>query len=191
MPPIRRGSKAGPRPRPDQDGPPHARTSPQRPPSPGRPARPRGINTPIGQILVDSQGLISDKDRNLARAAQAESYADQRRGPRPRYRPRRDRQNPAPDGRLQQAHPDRVRSPKPRPSRSSSLRRKISAPADDIRSFLGFNVIPYIGDPDNVNKLVAKYYDAHTQSLAEMWNEAASDSGISGRRRPRRLDRPG
>ena len=137
--------------------------------------RQKGINTPIGQILVDL-GLIGDKERNLALAAQM-GYETYDIGPTREIAPDVIRQIPA-----QMAISNKL-VPIEYDPKTKTIKVVFASPenfraVDDLRSFLGFTVIPYIGDADNVSKLVGKYYDAHADSLASMWSQAAQDETL-------------
>jgi type IV pilus assembly protein PilB len=135
--------------------------------------RAKGINTPIGQILVDL-GLITDKERNLALASQM-GYEMFDIGP-GRDIPKNVIEQVPP----QMAVPNRL-IPVDFEPKTKTLKVVFASPdnfraIDDLRSLLGFNVIPYIGDPENVGKLIAKYYDAHmNNSLAGIWDDAMKD----------------
>jgi type IV pilus assembly protein PilB len=139
--------------------------------------RQKGINTPIGQILVDL-GLITDKDRNLALAAQM-GYETFDIGPTREISPEIIRQIPA------QMAMSNILIPIDFDPKTKTIKVVFASPenfraVDDLRSFLGFTVIPYIGDSDNVRKLVTKYYDAHGDSLSSMWTQAAQDETLKG-----------
>lgn len=49
---------------------------------------------------------------------------------------------------------------------------------DDLRSLMGYNVKALIGDPDQIDKLIAKYYQAGAESLGEILGELSSDDTL-------------
>ncbi|HEX8523551.1 MAG TPA: ATPase, T2SS/T4P/T4SS family [Tepidisphaeraceae bacterium] len=49
---------------------------------------------------------------------------------------------------------------------------------DDLRSLFGFNVEAKIGDPDQIEKLIAKHYQAAAESLNEILGELSNDESL-------------
>jgi type IV pilus assembly protein PilB len=49
---------------------------------------------------------------------------------------------------------------------------------DDLRSLMGYNVKALIGDPEQIDKLIAKYYQAGAESLGEILGELSSDDTL-------------
>ena len=49
---------------------------------------------------------------------------------------------------------------------------------DDIRTFLGINVVAAVADPDDINKLLAKHYDARQETLSGILSEITSDETL-------------
>jgi type IV pilus assembly protein PilB len=135
----------------------------------------KGMNTPIGQILVDL-GLISDKDRNLALAAQMGYEMYDLVG------------KTIPKDVLERISPQMATSYKVipvefDPKNGGTLKVVLSSPenfraVDDIKTFLGMKVVAAVADPDEINKLLAKHYDARTESLGDLLNEITSDETL-------------
>ncbi len=134
----------------------------------------KGVRTPIGQILVDL-GLISDKDRNIALAAQSglEIYDLEGRD--------------IPKDVIDKITPQMAVSYKVIPvefdAKSKTLKVAVSSPenfraVDDLRTFLGMNVVATIADVDQINKVLAKHYGAKQESLGDLMAEISSDDTI-------------
>ncbi|HEY8667538.1 MAG TPA: type II secretion system ATPase GspE [Tepidisphaeraceae bacterium] len=49
---------------------------------------------------------------------------------------------------------------------------------DDLRSLMGYSVDAVIADPDQIDKLINKHYQANTESLGEILGELNSDSAL-------------
>ena len=135
----------------------------------------KGTSTPIGQILVDL-GMISDRDRNLALAAQQglEMY-DLTDKEIPKDIIDKVPQQMATSYKLVPVEFD--------PRNGGTLKVVIASPenfraVDDLRTFLNMNVVAAMADGDAINKLLAKYYDAKQDSLMTLMNEITSDSSI-------------
>jgi type IV pilus assembly protein PilB len=135
----------------------------------------KGNRTPIGQILVDL-GMISDKDRNLALAAQAgyEMYdLDGRDIP-------KDVIDRVP---AQMAISYKVVPVEFDPKNGGSLKVVLASTdnfraVDDLRTFLGHDVKAAVGDADAISRLLAKHYDAKQESIGDLMSEISSDSTI-------------
>ena len=134
----------------------------------------KGARTPIGQILVDL-GLISDKDRNIALAAQQgyEVYDMEGREP-----------SAEAIGKItpQMATSNRV-VPVEWDAKTKTLKLAVASPdnfraVDEMRQFLGVNVVATLGDPDQVNKILSKFYGAKQESLGDLMTEISSDDSI-------------
>ncbi|HEY4329854.1 MAG TPA: hypothetical protein VGN88_08960, partial [Phycisphaerae bacterium] len=134
----------------------------------------KGSRTPIGQIMVDL-GLISDKDRNIALAAQQglEIYDLEARA--------------IPDDVISKITAQMAISYKVIPveynAQSKVLKVAVASAentrvADDLRSFLGITVIATIADSDQINKMLSKHYGAKQESIGELMSEIASDDTI-------------
>ncbi len=135
----------------------------------------KGTSTPIGQILVDL-GMISDRDRNLALAAQQglEMY-DLTDKEIPKDIIEKVPQQMATSYKLVPVEFD--------PRNGGTLKVVIASPenfraVDDLRTFLNMNVVAAMADGDAINKLLAKYYDAKQDSLMTLMNEITSDTSI-------------
>ena len=135
----------------------------------------KGTSTPIGQILVDL-GMISDRDRNLALAAQQglEMY-DLTDKEIPKDIIEKVPQQMATSYKLVPVEFD--------PRNGGTLKVVIASPenfraVDDLRTFLNMNVVAAMADADAINKLLAKYYDAKQDSLMTLMNEITSDTSI-------------
>src|SRR5262249_3378544 len=68
-------------------------------------------------------------------------------------------------------------------AKSKTLKVAVSSPdnfraADDLRGFLGVNVVATLGDADQINKILAKEYGAKTESLETLMTEITSDDSI-------------
>jgi type IV pilus assembly protein PilB len=135
----------------------------------------KGNRTPIGQILVDL-AMISDKDRNLALAAQAgyEMYElDGRDIP-------KDVIDRVP---AQMAISYKVVPVEFDPKNGGSLKVVLASTdnfraVDDLRTFLGHDVKAAVGDADAISRLLAKHYDAKQESIGDLMSEISSDSTI-------------
>ena len=130
--------------------------------------------TPIGQIMVDL-GLISDKDRNIALAAQQGLEVFDLEG--------RD----IPSDVISKVTPQMATSYKVVPvefnAQSRTLKVAVASAentrvVDDLRSFLGLNVVAVIADADGINKILAKHYGAKQESLGDLMSEISSDDSI-------------
>lgn len=135
----------------------------------------KGTSTPIGQILVDL-GMISDRDRNLALAAQQglEMY-DLTDKEIPKDVIDKVPQQMATSYKLVPVEFD--------PRGNGTLKVVVASPenfraVDDLRTFLNMNVVAAIADADAINKLLAKHYDAKQESLMTLMNEITSDTSI-------------
>src|SRR5207244_4090542 len=49
---------------------------------------------------------------------------------------------------------------------------------DDLRSLMGYNVTAKIGDPDAIEKLIQKYYQASTEGLSDILGELNTDDTL-------------
>jgi type IV pilus assembly protein PilB len=49
---------------------------------------------------------------------------------------------------------------------------------DDLRSLMGYQVKAVIGDPDQIDRLLAKHYQANAESLGEILGEMQSDDAL-------------
>jgi type IV pilus assembly protein PilB len=130
--------------------------------------------TPIGQIMVDL-GLITDKDRNIALAAQQglETYDLEGRE--------------IPLNVIEKVTPQMATSYKVVPVEFNATTKTLkvavasaenSRVVDDLRSFLGCNVVATIADADQINKILAKHYGAKQESLGDLMSEISSDDSI-------------
>jgi len=50
---------------------------------------------------------------------------------------------------------------------------------DDLRSLMGYNVSAKIGDPDQIDKLIQKHYQAASEGLGEILGELAKDDTLT------------
>jgi len=50
---------------------------------------------------------------------------------------------------------------------------------DDLRSLMGYHVTAKIGDPDQIDKLVAKHYQTNAEGLGEVLSEMQSDENLA------------
>ncbi|MCL2641044.1 MAG: type II secretion system ATPase GspE [Phycisphaerales bacterium] len=139
--------------------------------------RAKGVNTPIGQILVD-MSMITEKDRNLALAAQMgyEMYDLAGRS--------------IPKNVLEKVSAQMATSYRVVPveydakaGQGGTLKVVLASPenfraVDDLRTFLGMNVVAAIADPDDVNKFLARHYDARQETLSSLLSEITSDENL-------------
>ncbi len=134
----------------------------------------KNISTPIGQVLVDL-GMISDKDRNIALAAQIGFELIDLEG------------REIPKDVLALIQPQMASSYKVIPvefePKTKTLKVVLASPenfraVDDLRTFLGYNVIAAIADGDQINRLLAKHYDAKQESLSDLMTEVSSDDSL-------------
>jgi type IV pilus assembly protein PilB len=130
--------------------------------------------TPIGQIMVDL-GLITEKDRNIALAAQQGMEVYDLEG--------RD----LPADVVEKITPQMATSYKVVPvefnAQTKTLKVAVasvenSRVVDDLRSFLGLNIIVNIADPDQINRILAKHYGAKQESINDLMTEIATDDSI-------------
>src|SRR5688500_11676575 len=49
---------------------------------------------------------------------------------------------------------------------------------DDLRSLMGYTVTAKIGDPDQIDKLIAKHYNTAAESIGEILGELSSDDSL-------------
>ena len=117
----------------------------------------KGSNTPIGQILVDL-GLISDTDRNVALAAQQGLEMYDLEG---RDIPK-DVIDRVP---AQMATSYKIVPVEFDPKNGGTLKVVVASAentraVDDLRTFLGMNVVAAIANPDALNRMLGKHYDA-------------------------------
>ena len=61
---------------------------------------------------------------------------------------------------------------------------------DDLRSLMGYNVTAKIGDPEQIEKLIDKHYNAAAESIGEILGELTNDDTLKDLEEPRRVDRP-
>jgi type IV pilus assembly protein PilB len=136
----------------------------------------KGVNTPIGQILVD-MGLISDKDRNLALAAQMGYEMYELAG-------REIPKNVLEKISAQMATSYRVIPVEFDPKNGGTLKVVMGSPenfraVDDLRTFLApVNIVAAVADPDEVSKFLAKHYDARQETLSGLLSEITSDESL-------------
>ena len=134
----------------------------------------KGIHTPIGQILVE-MGLITEKDRNLALAAQMGYEMIDLEGK--EIGPEVIAQVPA-----QMATSSKI-LPIEFNAATKSLKIALASPdnfraVDDLRTLMGFNVTAVIADPDQLNRLLSKYYDVRQESLSDLLGEISNDANL-------------
>jgi type IV pilus assembly protein PilB len=135
----------------------------------------KGVHTPIGQVLVE-MGLITEKDRNLALASQMGYETIDLEG---REIPKEViDQIPA-----QMATTYKVIPVEYHPA-TKNLKVAIASPdnfraLDDLRTLMGFNVTAVIADAEQISKLLSKYYDLKSGSLADLLNELAGDETLA------------
>ena len=134
----------------------------------------RHLNTPIGQVLVEL-GMISQKDLNFALAAQRGFEVVDLAG--------RDlptdlvKQIPS-----QMASVYRV-VPIAFDEKTKTLTIALDSPdnfrvVDDLQTLMGFKVITCIADPEEVAKILARYYETKQDSLSDLMSEIGSDSTL-------------
>jgi type IV pilus assembly protein PilB len=51
---------------------------------------------------------------------------------------------------------------------------------DDLRTLMGFNVVAKIGDPEQIDKLLAKYYQAPAEEMSSIINNLQGDENLKG-----------
>ena len=51
---------------------------------------------------------------------------------------------------------------------------------DDLRSLMGYNVVAKIGDPDSIDKLLAKYYQAKAEEMSQIISNIQTDESLKG-----------
>src|ERR1043165_9033930 len=138
--------------------------------------RAKGVNTPIGQILVD-MGLISEKDRNLALAAQMGYEMYELAG---KTIPK----NVIEKISAQMATSYKVIPVEFDPKNGGTLKVVLGSSEnfraiDDLRTFLApMNIVAAVADPDEVNKFLAKHYDARQETLSGLLSEITSDENL-------------
>ena len=132
------------------------------------------IHTPIGQVLVE-MGLITQKDLNFALAAQRgfELIDLENR----EFPPDLIARLPA-----QMASVYRV-MPVAFDDATNTITIALDSPdnfrvVDDLQTLMGFKVVTCIADPDAMAKVLAKYYETHQDSLADLMSEIGSDAAL-------------
>jgi hypothetical protein len=61
---------------------------------------------------------------------------------------------------------------------------------DDLRSLMGYTVNAKIGDPEQIERLVQKHYQAAAEGIGEILSELQGGRHAQGPEEPRRIDRP-
>ncbi len=135
----------------------------------------KGVHTPIGQVLVE-MGLITEKDRNLALASQMGYETIDLEG-------REIAKEVIDQIPAQMATTYKVIPVEYQPA-TRTLKVAIASPdnfraLDDLRTLMGFNVNAVIADTEQINKLLSKYYDLKSGSLADLLVELAEDEQLS------------
>jgi len=49
---------------------------------------------------------------------------------------------------------------------------------DDLRSLMGYSVLAKVGDPEQIDKLIAKYYNAAAEGIADIITDLAKDESL-------------
>ena len=134
----------------------------------------KGVNTPIGQILVDL-GMISEKDRNLALAAQMgyEMYELEGKDISKDVIAQIPSQMATSYGVVPVEYDEKTKTLKVVLSSPDNFRA-----VDDLRTFLGVNIVATIADPDAIKRLLAKHYDVKQESISELLTEISSDETL-------------
>ena len=134
----------------------------------------RKINTPIGQVLVEL-GMISQKDMNFALAAQRGFEVIDLEGR--EIPPEVIKQIPA-----QMATVYRV-VPIAFEEKTNTITIALDSPdnfrvVDDLQTLMGFKVITCIAEPAVVAKFLARHYETHQESLADLMSEIGTDTSL-------------
>ena len=134
----------------------------------------RHLNTPIGQVLVEL-GMISQKDLNFALAAQRGFEVVDLAG-----------RDLSPD--LVKQIPSQMASvyrviPIAFDEKSKTITIALDSPdnfrvVDDLQTLMGFKVVTCIADPDEVAKILTRYYETKQDSLSDLMSEIGSDSTL-------------
>ena len=134
----------------------------------------RHLNTPIGQVLVEL-GMISQKDLNFALAAQRGFEVVDLAG-----------RDLSPD--LVKQIPSQMASvyrviPIAFDEKTKTLTIALDSPdnfrvVDDLQTLMGFKVVTCIADPDEVAKILTRYYETKQDSLSDLMSEIGSDSTL-------------
>ncbi|MCC6239398.1 MAG: Flp pilus assembly complex ATPase component TadA [Phycisphaerales bacterium] len=134
----------------------------------------KGSGTPLGQLLVDI-GVIKASDLNIALAAQ-KGYELVDLGERE-----------IPKEAIEAVPVQIATTSKVLPlSYDKASRKLLVAMAnhenfralDDLRSLMGYNVKAVIADPEQVDRLINKYYQNDTESLGQVLGELSSDEAL-------------
>ena len=134
----------------------------------------RHLNTPIGQVLVEL-GMISQKDLNFALAAQRGFEVVDLAG-----------RDLSPD--LVKQIPSQMASvyrviPIAFDEKTKTLTIALDSPdnfrvVDDLQTLMGFKVVTCIADPEEVAKILTRYYETKQDSLSDLMSEIGSDSTL-------------
>lgn len=134
----------------------------------------RHLNTPIGQVLVEL-GMISQKDLNFALAAQRGFEVVDLAG-----------RDLSPD--LVKQIPSQMASvyrviPIAFDEKTKTITIALDSPdnfrvVDDLQTLMGFKVVTCIADPDEVAKILTRYYETKQDSLSDLMSEIGSDSTL-------------
>ncbi len=134
----------------------------------------KGKRTPIGQILVDL-GMITDRDRNIALAAQMGFEMYELDG------------KDIPPNVIDKVPAQMATSYKVIPveydEKTKSLKVALASPdnfraVDDLRTLVGAKIVPVIADPDAINRMLQKYYDVKKESISSLLGELGTDETL-------------
>jgi type IV pilus assembly protein PilB len=134
----------------------------------------KGKRTPIGQILVDL-GLITDKDRNLALAAQQglEMYDLDGKEIAASIIEKVPAQMATSYKVIPVEWDDKTKTLKVALASAENFRA-----VDDLRTLVGSKVVPVIADPDAIQRMLQKYYDVRKDSINDLLGELGKDDTL-------------
>jgi type IV pilus assembly protein PilB len=136
----------------------------------------RGKGVPLGRILIDL-GYVKETDVNIALAAQKGHEMIDLKGV------------DIPKDVIEAVPPQIATTNKVLPIKFEKEKRRLTVALashenfralDDLRTLMGYTVIAKIGDPDIIEKLIQKHYNAQAESFSEVIGQIASDESLKG-----------
>ena len=136
----------------------------------------KGGGVSLGRILIDL-GYVKESDLNVALAAQ-------------RGMEMVDLNNiKIPEDAIKAVPPQTATTHKVLPLSFDAASRKLTVAIashenfralDDLRSLMGYTVVPKIADGDMIEKLIAKHYTANAEAISDILTDLAKDESLKG-----------